>query len=232
MICAYERFVSRPTNRLRSPSERKDVELNSATLATTEDVITAAKAGAEDAWAAIFEQHYVRVYRFMRSRMGDAEEAEDLTANTFLEAFRSIGKFNWQGKPFEAWLFGIAHHQIASYYRKRSGKLPHMDETARDEFIDVEIRDILDSLPAVYREALELRFIVGLSGIEAATVMGRTHGAFRSLLHRAAQAYRDRAADDRERPRPEPRRSFVAGALGFAEAPAVGRSDDPAALTS
>lgn len=190
----------------------------SATVyATPEDVILAAKDGQEEAWRLLFDQHYARIYRFMRARMKVAEEAEDLTANTFLEAFRSISRFNWQGKPFEAWLFGIAHHQLASYYRSRPGALPRIDDVVRDEFVDIEIRDILEALRSDYRQALELRFIIGLSGVEAAEVMGRSHGAFRSLLHRAARAFRDLSANDVVGPPPAPRRSMVTGTLGLAD---------------
>ena len=55
----------------------------------------------------------------------------------------------------------------------------------------MEVRDLLARLSPDYRLALELRFIVGLSGEEAAAVMGRSHGSFRTLLHRAVRAFRE-----------------------------------------
>jgi len=159
-------------------------------------VVAAAQQGDERAWETLFDLHYTRVYRFFRARLSTSEEAEDLASATFMEAFRSIGSFRWQGKPFEAWFFGIAHHQLASHYRSRK-PIPLQHETAvRDEFLELEIRDILDRLHPDYRTALELRFIIGLSGIEAAEVMGRSHGAFRSLLLRAVRAFRDESSRD------------------------------------
>ena len=115
------------------------------TSGTPEDIVTAAQAGDEAAWETLFDLHYTRLYRFFRARMGSAEQAEDLASNVFLEAFRSIGKFQWQGKPFEAWLFGIARHQLASYYRSAKNEVTaaelENEPAVRDEFISIEIRE-------------------------------------------------------------------------------------------
>lgn len=169
--------------------------MSSAPGSASEEVVAAARSGDEGAWETLFDLHYARLYRFFRARMSSAEQAEDLASNVFLEAFRSISKFQWQGKPFEAWLFGIARHQLASYYRSAKDALTDADlesePAVRDEFISVEIQDILDALAPEYRTALQLRFIIGLSGVEAAEVMQKSHGAYRSLLFRAVKAFRE-----------------------------------------
>ena len=157
---------------------------------TSMAVVEAARAGDESAWAAIFDHHYDRMFRFFRSRVATVEQAEDLASNVFLEAFRSISRFKWQGKPFEAWLFGIARNQLASYYRSKPPDQVQTELHTRDEFLEVEVRDILERLRPDHRTALELRFIVGLSGVEAAASMERSHGSFRSLLLRAVRAFR------------------------------------------
>ena len=151
-------------------------------LSDAQVLIERAAAGSDAAWQELFELHYVRLYRFFRSRVATHQQAEDLASDVFLEAFRSIGNFRWQGVPFAAWLFGIARRVLASHYRARpQAELQH-EEHVRDEYLAVEIRDILERIQPDYRAALELRFVVGLSGEEAAAVMGRSHGAFRSLL--------------------------------------------------
>ena len=63
-------------------------------------------------------------------------------------------------------------------------------EHVRDDYLEVEIRDVLQRLPADYRAAIEHRYVVGLSGAEAAAAMGRSHGSFRALLMRATQAFK------------------------------------------
>lgn len=160
------------------------------------DLVRRAAAGDEAAWQELFGQHYIRLYRFFRSRVATHQQAEDLASEVFLEAFRCIGNFQWQGVPFGGWMYGIARHVLASHYRARPQAELRPEEHVRDEYIAVEIRDILDRIQPEYRTALELRFVVGLSGEEAAAVMGRSHGAFRSLLLRAVRAYRNESDRD------------------------------------
>jgi RNA polymerase sigma-70 factor (ECF subfamily) len=159
--------------------------------------------GSDAAWREIFDAHYVKIYRFFRSRVATHQQAEDLSADVFLEAFRSIANFRWQGSPFEAWLFGIARRILASYYRAKPRGEGQLPGHVRDEYLAVEVRDLLARIPDDYRAALELRFVVGLSGSEAAAVMGRSHGAFRSLLLRAVRAFRAESLQD-EQPVPLP----------------------------
>jgi RNA polymerase sigma factor (sigma-70 family) len=160
------------------------------------DLIARAATGDDVAWVELFDTHYPKLYRFFRSRVATHQRAEDLASDVFLEAFRSIGNFQWQGAPFEAWLYGIARRVLASYYRGRKPLEMQPTEHVRDEYLAVEIRDILDRIHPDYRMALELRFVVGLSGAEAAAVMGRGHGAFRSLLLRAVRAFRSESSRD------------------------------------
>ena len=159
-------------------------------------VVEAARSGDESAWRAIFDLQYPRLYRFFRSRVSAHHQAEDLASSTILQAFRSVGSFRWQGRPFEAWLFGIARHELASFYRSLPPATAELDERqhVRDDFIAVEVRDLLAQLTVDYRTALELRYLLGFSGQEAAALMGRSHGSFRSLLLRAVRAFRTASA--------------------------------------
>lgn len=187
------------------------------------ELIAAARRGDELAWATIFDLLYPRIFRFFRARLGGLQQAEDLASNVFMEAFRSIEKFEWRGKPFEAWMFGIARHELASYYRSRSVAEALPEVAVLDEFLGVEVRDILDRLPRDYRTALELRFVVGLSGIEAAAAMGRSHGSFRSLLLRASRAFR-RESEALGPAEPSPLRRALVEMDGVVSA--VGRAQD------
>src|SRR5262245_65405503 len=69
----------------------------------------------------LYEEHFYRVYAYIARRVGDRHQAEDLTADVFREALAGIGKFEWRGVPFAAWLVGIASHAVADYW-KRSGR--------------------------------------------------------------------------------------------------------------
>ncbi len=74
--------------------------------------------------------------------------------------------------------------------RREHDELPDEIGQVRDERIDVEIRDALEHLEPDHRAAIEYRYLLGLSGEEAAAAMGRSHGAFRALLHRATAAFK------------------------------------------
>jgi RNA polymerase sigma-70 factor (ECF subfamily) len=169
-------------------------------------VVAAARAGDQEAWGELFDAHYPALYRFFRSRVPSTEQAEDLASDVFLDAFRAIDSFRWQGRPFEAWLFGIARNKLASYYRDSTVRADRVviEHPIYDEYLAFEVRDILGRLRPEHRTALELRFLVGLSGEEAAAVMARSHGAFRALLLRAVRAYRAESEHDEPAPRYAP----------------------------
>ncbi len=159
---------------------------------TSRETVEAAQSGDEQAWQTLFEQHFTRLARFFRYRVESAEIAEDLAAEVFADAVRGLPKFRWRNRPFEAWLFSIARNRLALHYRKRKveASLEADVEYRRDEYVSVEIRDILDRLSPEHRAAIEHRYILGLSGQEAAAAMGRSHGSFRVLLHRATKAFK------------------------------------------
>ena len=155
--------------------------------------VAAAQSGDERAWRALFDEHYPKLYAFMRARVGDRETAEDLAAETFADAFRGLPRFRWRGKPFGAWLFKVARNRLRMHYRSRPPQTERSltePATTADQTLSLDVRDALARLPAEYREAIELRYLLGLSGAEAAAAMGRSHGAFRMLLHRASQAFK------------------------------------------
>jgi RNA polymerase sigma-70 factor (ECF subfamily) len=156
------------------------------------DAVERARAGDESAWREIFDEHYPRLFGFFRTRVENEATAEDLAAETFAEAVKGLGRFQWRNRPFGAWLFGIARNRLRMHYRARKthAELPEEIGYARDEYVEVDVRDALDRLDPDHRIAIELRYLLGLSGEEAAAVMNRSHGAFRALLHRATAAFK------------------------------------------
>lgn len=151
-----------------------------------------ARSGSDPAWRELFDAHYPKLAAYFRSRVDSPETAEDLAAEVFVEAYRSLGRFQWRNRPFGAWMFGIARNRLAMHYRRQRPQTAPLEdvEHVRDDYLEVEIRDVLQRLPADYRAAIEHRYVVGLSGAEAAAAMGRSHGSFRALLMRATQAFK------------------------------------------
>ena len=76
-------------------------------------------------FAELYESNFERVYAYLLRRVGSREEAEDLTADVFHQALVSIGRFEWRGRPFVAWLLGIAGNVLRDRWQ-RVTKLPEL----------------------------------------------------------------------------------------------------------
>src|SRR5262245_56310375 len=104
-------------------------------------------------FAALYEENFYRVYAYVSRRVGDRTLAEDLTADVFREALDGIGKFEWRGAPFLAWLVKIASRLIADHWQ-RSGRESGnaAAEPASHEMEQVErsamVFQLVDRLPA------------------------------------------------------------------------------------
>jgi RNA polymerase sigma-70 factor (ECF subfamily) len=160
---------------------------------TSRQTVEAAQAGDERAWRTLFERHYQKLVRFFRWRVDSDDTAEDLAAEVFADAYRGLGKFRWRNRPFEAWLYAIARNRLAMHYRQRKETLGLVADVAsrRDDYLSVDVRDALSRLPDEYRTAIEYRYILGLTGEEAASAMGKSHGSYRVLLHRATKVFKE-----------------------------------------
>jgi RNA polymerase sigma-70 factor, ECF subfamily len=158
------------------------------------------KAQVDAEFSELYRAHLRDVYSYAYYRVGNHHDAEDLTEQTFLQAYRHFERAinESDGRPLRPWLIRIAHNLAANLYRDRSRKpqTPIEDsETLRTTHTTedlVEGRDelarILDGvkdLPDDRREALIMRFALGMDNREIARAMGRTDGATKVLLHRA-----------------------------------------------
>jgi RNA polymerase sigma-70 factor, ECF subfamily len=149
----------------------------------------------------LYRAHLRDVYSYAYYRIGNHHDAEDLTEQTFLQAYRHFERAQResQGRPLRPWLIRIAHNLAANYYRDRKRKptsaledvepflgQPHDTEelvVGREEAVAV-LKGV-QSLPEDRREALIMRFALGMDNREIARAMGRTEGATKVLIHRA-----------------------------------------------
>jgi RNA polymerase sigma-70 factor, ECF subfamily len=153
--------------------------------------------------AGLYEQYYDRVLRYIVSRVGNRDTAEDLAGDVFVRAVESFGSFKDKGVPVQAWLFRIAHNLVVDHYRRssyrRSTPIDDAMEIAgpADPEAEVElsitmeqVRAMMEKLNPAQQEVIALRFMAGLSAEEAGSVMGRTAGAIRELQRTALKALR------------------------------------------
>ena len=153
-------------------------------------------------FALLYRQYLPQVYRYCYRRLGSQEAAEDATSQIFAQAFAALPRFQDRGGTFRSWLFTIAHNVVADEGRRMrpAVSLDVAEEVATpapapDELvIRAEERQTVDSLlrqlPLPQRQVLELR-MAGLTGVEIAAALGRSHGAIRKLQYRTLMRLRD-----------------------------------------
>jgi RNA polymerase sigma-70 factor (ECF subfamily) len=145
-------------------------------------------------FAELYEQNFYRVYAFIARRVGDRHQAEDLTSDVFREALAGIGKFEWRGVPFAAWLMGIAARIVADYW-KRSGREtgdPSPAAGAMDPQVErsAMLFQLVDRLPEAQFRVIHMRFVEQKSIREIAQELGRSEGAVKQLQLRALENLR------------------------------------------
>jgi RNA polymerase sigma-70 factor (ECF subfamily) len=159
-------------------------------------------------FVALYRRYLPRVYRYVYRRVGNQQDAEDLTASVFIEAMESLEDYQEQGS-FAGWLFTITHHRVADHHRRQREKVdlrqvvPFLADPALDVESKVEQEEQLVRLAAVIRElapdrqeALALRFFGELSNKEVAQVMGKSEAAVKMLVCRALRQLRRRCGED------------------------------------
>lgn len=149
-------------------------------------------------FAELYENNFERVYAYIAPRVGNREEAQDLTADVFHQALASLPRFEWQGLPFIAWLLGIAANLLSDRWR-RAAKL---QEIVTDDLEQVGVEDdieqravlyqLVETLPDDQRRVITRRFVGQKSLREIATELGRSEGAIKQLQLRALQNLRER----------------------------------------
>jgi RNA polymerase sigma-70 factor (ECF subfamily) len=152
------------------------------------------------AFASLYEQYFERVYAFVARRLGDRDAAEDVTADVFHHALASIGRFEWRGVPFSAWLFRIAANRIADHAGRarrlaRDGESGAEDPAAPDlEEIEERARlfRLVGELPVDQRSVVAMRFAERRSIRDIAQAMQRSEGAIKQLQFRALANLRAR----------------------------------------
>ncbi|MCD5418976.1 RNA polymerase sigma factor SigE [Rhodococcus pyridinivorans] len=155
-------------------------------------------------WDELVREHGDRVYRLAYRLSGNAQDAEDLTQETFIRVFRSLQ--NYQPGTFEGWLHRITTNLFLDMVRRRNrirmealpedydrvpAAGPNPEEIYHDARLGADLQSALDSLGPEYRAAVVLCDIEGLSYEEIGATLGVKLGTVRSRIHRGRQALRE-----------------------------------------
>jgi len=179
-----------------------DVEAESATVDS--------KAELDRAFEELYRDHLRDVYSYAYYRVGNHHDAEDLTEQAFLQAYRHFERAQREssGRPLRPWLIRIAHNLASNYHRDRSRRQeaaldtveppshPHGTEQIVEGREDLRlVMERLERLSEDRREALIMRFTLGMSNREIARALGRTDGATKVLIHRAIKQLEEEMKD-------------------------------------
>ena len=170
-----------------------------------------AKAKLDRDFESLYRDHLRDVYSYSYYRVGNHHDAEDLTEQAFLQAYRHFERAQREsnGRPLRPWLIRIAHNLASNYHRDRARRpqavldnvepiaAPHGTERiveGREEL--KRVMSHLDQLPGDRREALIMRFALGMDNREIARALGRTDGATKVLIHRAIKQLQEEMNSD------------------------------------
>ncbi len=171
-------------------------------------LINDALAGEQQAFSAIVQRYRAQIYHFILKMVKDRAQAEDLTQETFIKAFRALASFN-SNYAFSTWLYKIAANNCIDYFRKKKlattsidTPIPAKDGELRRDFPDHrespesqliskertnQIQQAIASLPGKYRQAIILRHSQDRSYEEIAEELNLPLGTVKVRIFRARE---------------------------------------------
>lgn len=155
------------------------------------------------AFTTLYERHVERVYRHVYFHVYNTHDAEDITQEVFMRAWKAIGSYKNTGVPFLAWLTAIARNLVADHHRAKRPLLSLQDTEAFIQTDDPtpeaisesnsdrdQIRKAVLTLKGDRRQVILMRFIDELSYADIAKALGKNEGAVRVIQYRALKDLR------------------------------------------
>jgi RNA polymerase sigma-70 factor, ECF subfamily len=148
----------------------------------------------------LYRIHFPAIHAYVVRRVGDKNDADDLTAEVFLTMVRSMWRFRWQGAPFRAWLYRIATNQVNRWASQKRRHVTRQLEEALNKPTAMNSEDLLCdrellhlaliSLPSQFQAALSLYYLEEMSVREVGVVLGCSSGTVKSRLSRGREMLR------------------------------------------
>jgi RNA polymerase sigma-70 factor (ECF subfamily) len=174
----------------------------------TEDEIRKEKAIIErskkdpQAFGELYEKYFDRIFNYILRQTDNDELTGDLCSQTFVNALNNLGKYEFRGFPFSAWLYKIAGNEVNKHYRKNKGKkifsieelkvrelVEQTSDTWDEELINRVIR-YMNELPTDMIQVLELRFFEDKDFKEIAFILDMTESGAKMRTYRALDKLR------------------------------------------
>jgi RNA polymerase sigma-70 factor, ECF subfamily len=151
----------------------------------------------------LFHQYSPIIYRYIYFVTKCKEEAEDLTQEVFIKAYRGLAHYRGESS-YKTWLYTIARNVMIDQFRKKRKTdclidlpLPDLDQLGPEVWLDRKeetqmLYGAIMELTFPYREIVILRKIKGYSTAETAEILGWAEGKVKVTLHRALHRLRER----------------------------------------
>lgn len=174
-------------------------------MASEQQLIEEAKQD-KTAFVHLYDQYFEQIYKYVITRIMDAQEAEDITSETFMTALEKIDSYQYTGKPFSAWLYRIAINKITDYHRQNQTAQKTMikqfhgtdttskaaDTEAKEQERNTEKSEnlaslhlALEQLKPAERDIITLKYFENLSYKEIAAALNITTSNVGVKLNRA-----------------------------------------------
>jgi RNA polymerase sigma factor (sigma-70 family) len=146
--------------------------------------------GDNAAWERFFEEWGSRLFSYFKYSLHNADEAEDAVGETMVAVVQAIRTFDGN-VTLATFIYSIAYRKVADYWRRLrvTSELTEWISTEGPDHIRIEVHEALAELSEQARQALLLRYYVGLSVSEIAEVLGRSYKATESLLSRVRRQF-------------------------------------------
>lgn len=167
------------------------MESSGAKIRSEADLLRQLKSGDEVAWAHLSNEYGAKLYNYLRHRLPNSEDVEDVLGDTMVAAVRAIPNFDGN-VTLTTFLFSLANRKIADFWRRRQAT-SELPETLVDGGLgteSMEFQEVLKKLRPSHLQVLLMRYHVGLGVDEIAKVLGQSYKSTESLLSRARMELR------------------------------------------
>lgn len=166
-----------------------------------EDALIQAAKRSPEAFAPLYEAHFLAIFRFILRRARDRDLTADLTQQTFLKAMLALPRYEPRGHPFKAFLYRVALNELKMHWRKRKevvidlsyGEVRGLSEEMGLPGGDDDMRRLASALGRLDPEKarlIEMRYMDGLSFAELGSVLGIAEDAAKMRTHRVLATLR------------------------------------------
>lgn len=159
----------------------------------------------------LFEHYYPPILNYVLKRVGQFTVAQDITSDIFFIVFKKLWQFKWRNIPFSAWIYRIANHEVAYYFRKQKRRPLSLEviletehwEPADPQDIETEMKEVereleahqdflliqqeLLKLPIKYQEVITLKYFEAKKIREISLILKKRENTVKSLLKRGME---------------------------------------------